>query len=115
HCAPAHLSRNPLRVRMPRSAEHRGSCQGDTLMTRSLVSARAGALLAIAAAIAGAPFAHAQSRTSPRYEADVSWPKPLPHRWVLGGLGGTCVDARDHVFILNRQDVLDGELNTGRL
>jgi len=84
-------------------------------MTRSLVSARAGALLAIAAAIAGAHVANAQSRTSPRYEADVNWPKPLPHRWVLGGLGGTCVDARDHVFILNRQDVLDGELNTGRL
>jgi DNA-binding beta-propeller fold protein YncE len=26
-----------------------------------------------------------------------------------------CVDAQGHVFILNRQDVLEGELNTGRL
>jgi hypothetical protein len=34
---------------------------------------------------------------------------------VLGGLGGTCVDGRDHVFILNRQDVLEGELNAGNL
>ena len=43
---------------------------------------------------------------APRYEADLNWPKPLPDRWVLGGLGGVCVDAQDHVLILNRQDVL---------
>ena len=51
----------------------------------------------------------------PRYEVDTSWPKPFPDRWILGGLGGVCVDARDHVFILNRQDILEGELNAGRL
>lgn len=84
-------------------------------MKRRLFNARAGAVLTIAAAIAGAHFADAQTRTPPRYEADVNWPKPLPNRWVLGGLGGVCVDAQDHVFILNRQDVLEGELNTGRL
>ncbi|PWU04328.1 MAG: hypothetical protein C5B51_16975, partial [Terriglobia bacterium] len=52
---------------------------------------------------------------APRYEVDRSWPKPLPDRWVLGGLGGLCVDAQDHVLILNRQDVLEGDLNAGRL
>jgi len=52
---------------------------------------------------------------APRYEVDLSWPKPLPDQWVLGGLGGLCVDARDHVFLLNRQDVLPGDLNAGRL
>src|SRR5215475_4423973 len=51
----------------------------------------------------------------PRYDVDTSWPKPFPDRWVVGGLGGVCVDARDHVFILNRQDVLEGDLNAGRL
>ena len=56
----------------------------------------------------------AQSRP-PRYQADLSWPKPLPERWILGGLGGVCVDRQDHVVILNRQDVLPGELNTGQL
>ncbi len=71
--------------------------------------------MTIAAAIVGAHLAEAQTRTPPRYEADINWPKPLPNRWVLGGLGGLCVDAQGHVFILNRQDVLDGELNTGRL
>src|SRR5258705_8940055 len=84
-------------------------------MTRSQLRVRVGIILTVAVAIAGACLASAQSRTPPRYVADVNWPKPLPNQWILGGLGGTCVDAAGHVFILNRQDVLDGELNTGRL
>ena len=52
---------------------------------------------------------------APRYEVDLSWPKPLPDRWIIGGLGGVCVDARNHVLILNRQDLLEGELNAGHL
>ncbi|HXD15849.1 MAG TPA: hypothetical protein VN654_02460 [Vicinamibacterales bacterium] len=84
-------------------------------MTRSRISVRVGTILTLAGAIAGVCLAHAQTRTSPHYVADVNWPKPLPNQWILGGLGGTCVDAAGHVFILNRQDVLDGELNTGRL
>jgi len=52
---------------------------------------------------------------APRYEVDLTWPKPLPDRWVLGGLGGVCVDAQDHVFLLNRQDVPAGDLDAGRL
>lgn len=60
-----------------------------------------------------APLAPAQA--GPHYEVDASWPKPLPDRWILGGLGGLCVDAQDHVLILNRQDVLDGELDAGQL
>ena len=70
--------------------------------------------LTISAAIAGTHLVNAQA-APPRYEADLAWPKPLPNRWVLGGLGGLCVDAQDHVFILNRQDVLEGDLNAGRL
>ncbi len=61
-----------------------------------------------------APLASAQS-PAPKFEADLSWPKPLPDKWVLGGLGGVCVDAQDHVLILNRQDILNGELNAGKL
>ena len=70
--------------------------------------------LAIGAGIIYVTAAQGQSG-APRYEADVSWPKPLPDRWVLGGLGGVCVDAQDHVFILNRQDVIEGDLNGGKL
>ena len=62
-----------------------------------------------------AASASAQAQTAPHYVADVNWPKPLPNNWVLGGLGGLCIDANDHVLILNRQDVLPGELNAGKL
>jgi len=57
----------------------------------------------------------AQTGTAPKYEVDPTWPKPFPDRWVIGGLGGLCVDANDHVLILNRQDVLDADLNAGHL
>jgi len=80
-------------------------------MTRSLFALAA---LGCSVALAIASGAFAQSRVV-RYEVDVTWPKPLPNQWVLGGLGGVCVDARDHVFILNRQDVADGDLNAARL
>src|ERR1700680_3782514 len=60
-------------------------------------------------------FGQAKATQAPHYEADVNWPKPLPDRWVTGGLGGVCVDAQDHVLILNRQDIVEGELNAGRL
>ena len=83
---------------------------------RASVILKAGACAALAlaaAAILSVPASPAQN--SPRYEADVNWPKPLPERWVLGGLGGICVDARDHVLILNRQDVIEGDLNGGTL
>ena len=77
--------------------------------------ARAGtcAVVAIAATIVCAPSSRAQ--TAVKYELDASWPKPFPDRWVIGGLGGVCVDARDHVLLLNRQDILEGELNAGHL
>jgi hypothetical protein len=61
----------------------------------------AGAVLAIAAGMFFPSLSLTQS--SLRYEAVVDWPKPLPGRWVLGGLGGICVDAKDHVLILNRR------------
>ena len=72
------------------------------------------AIVVVSMALAWTASPGAQS-AGPRYEVDTSWPRPFPDRWVLGGLGGVCVDARDHVFILNRQDVLEGDLNAGRL
>jgi DNA-binding beta-propeller fold protein YncE len=79
-------------------------------------AASTGLLMLLIAAVAALLPAHASAQsTVPRFEVDASWPKPLPDRWVLGGLGGVCVDAQDHVFILNRQDVLDVDLNSGQL
>lgn len=49
----------------------------------------------------------------PRFEVDPSWPKPLPNLWVTGGIGGICIDSRDHVFILNRRDLTDNDLDAG--
>jgi len=78
----------------------------------NLFKAGACAAIVAAAGIFGVVSSEAQTR-APRYEVDINWPKPLPNRWVLGGLGGLCVDRQDHIFILNRQDVLEGELNAG--
>lgn len=83
-------------------------------MLRSRAMLIAFACLALLPAGGHTQASQAQSG-APRYEADVAWPKPLPNRWVLGGLGGVCVDAQDHVLILNRQDVIEGDLNGARL
>jgi DNA-binding beta-propeller fold protein YncE len=57
-----------------------------------------------------------QAQHVPRYEVDPFWPKlPLPDRWITGGLGGMCIDRRDHVFILNRQNVAPEDLAAARL
>jgi hypothetical protein len=69
---------------------------------------------AIAVISLAAPSSRAQT-LAPRFEVDLSYPKPLPNKWVTGGIGGHCIDADDHVLLLNRQDVLDGDLNAGRL
>ena len=80
----------------------------------TFVKAGACAALIAAAGLFGAVSSEAQTR-APRFEVDANWPKPFPNQWVIGGLGGLCVDRNDHVIILNRQDVLKGELNAGKL
>jgi DNA-binding beta-propeller fold protein YncE len=81
------------------------------MKTRLLVNLGICALSVIAAQ---GPLSSARAQ-APHYEVEANWPKQLPDRWVLGGLGGVCIDARDHVLILNRQDIVEGELNAGRL
>ncbi len=44
----------------------------------------------------------------PQFEVDPFWPKPLPERWVTGELGGVCVDANDHIFVLSRANLYPG-------
>ena len=61
-----------------------------------------------------APSPRAQSRVT-RYEVDASWPKPFPIDGYSACWPALAVDGRDHVFLLNRQDVLEGDLNAGRL
>jgi DNA-binding beta-propeller fold protein YncE len=80
---------------------------------RVLISTAAALSLAIALGIFCQQPLQAQS-DPPNYEVDPSWPKPLPNLWVTGGVGGVCVDAEDHVFILNRRDLSDNDLDAGR-
>lgn len=44
---------------------------------------------------------------APSFEVDPFWPQPLPNHWVLGSVIGVGVDARDHVFIVHRQQTLN--------
>jgi DNA-binding beta-propeller fold protein YncE len=102
-------ARIPAKIEIPRIPL---ASEGNAIMKTSfLVTVGACATLAV---MVGAPLSWAQNG-APHYEVDASWPKPLPDRWVLGGLGGVCVDAQDHVVILNRQDILEGELDAGRM
>jgi DNA-binding beta-propeller fold protein YncE len=43
----------------------------------------------------------------PRFEPDPYWPKPLPHNWISGGIGGIYVDAQDHIWVTNRPRSVD--------
>lgn len=43
---------------------------------------------------------------APRFEVDPAWPKPLPNGWQIGMTIGVGVDARDHVWIVHRQNTL---------
>ncbi|CAH2604463.1 conserved exported protein of unknown function [Rhodovastum atsumiense] len=46
--------------------------------------------------------AGARAAEAPHLQVDPSWPKPLPHGWVLGEVSGVATDARDHVWIIHR-------------
>src|SRR5207244_1123070 len=43
----------------------------------------------------------------PKFEPDPYWPKPLPHNWISGGIGGIYVDSKDHIWVANRPKSVD--------
>ena len=55
----------------------------------------------------------------PRYQVDGTWPNPFPstpdpvtgraRTWIPGEVAGTCVDSRDHVFIVTRGNLIAPE------
>jgi len=81
-------------------------------MTRryALDACRAAALaLALAFAALIPAVAPAQAPTSglaPKFAVDPFWPRPLPNHWLLGQVAGVAVDARDHVWIVQRPRTL---------
>jgi DNA-binding beta-propeller fold protein YncE len=48
-----------------------------------------------------------------KFTVDATWPGPLPDKWITGQVGGVCVDAHDHIVIVNRRDITDEEEETG--
>jgi len=53
---------------------------------------------------------------SPKFELDLHWPQiPMGDNWLTGGIGGMCVDSRDHVYLLNRQNVVEADLDGANL
>ena len=69
-------------------------------------------LAAVTLVVAVVPHTDAAAQPAPRYEVDPLWPQlPLGDGWITGGLGGMCIDSRDHVFLLNRQNVVPDDLD----
>jgi len=48
------------------------------------------------------------------YVVDPNWPKPLPEGWITGEVGGTGVDANDHLITCNRRNLTDQEKAVGQ-
>jgi hypothetical protein len=49
---------------------------------------------------------------APKFEVDLTWPKPLPNHWILGAAIGVSTDSKDHVWIIHRPSSLEpGELH----
>lgn len=61
----------------------------------------------------------AQSQSAsvvPRFELDLFWPQvPMHENWLTGGLGGMCMGQRDEVYLLNRQNVVEADLDAAIL
>lgn len=58
---------------------------------------------AILILLAMTPAAQAQGDEDvPRYVNDPSWPKPFPHHWIMGQIGGLAVDDHDRIWVLQR-------------
>jgi hypothetical protein len=77
-----------------------------------IVAAAVSAFAISALSIPIARQAYAQVNP-PKFEVDPSWPKPFPHRWVNGDVGGTCVDSQDHVFVTYRNNLTAKEKKIG--
>jgi DNA-binding beta-propeller fold protein YncE len=57
-----------------------------------------------------APVTARAQEAVPQFEVDAAWPKPMPGKWETGQVGGVCVDAEDHVFIVNRRKLTEKEM-----
>lgn len=69
------------------------------------------ALLIIALVVPGA-----SAQQYPQFEVDPLYPElPFGDKWLTGGIGGMCIDSHDHVYLLNRQNVVADDLDGSKL
>jgi DNA-binding beta-propeller fold protein YncE len=50
--------------------------------------------------------APSKTGTAPSFVVDPAWPKPLPHNWIIGDVGGLFVDHHDHIWVYHRPRAL---------
>lgn len=43
------------------------------------------------------------------FQVDPFWPNPLPNNWILGQVSGLAIDAKDHVWIVQRPSTLTAD------
>lgn len=55
------------------------------------------------------PAQERQKSHVPSFHLEPLWRKPLPPRWITGEVGGTCFDAQDHLFTVNRGNLTPKE------
>ena len=48
----------------------------------------------------------AQAPEMPKFKVDVTWPKPYPNKWKIGGVTGLAVDKDDNVWVYDRPNDL---------
>ena len=68
---------------------------------------------ALAVVVLAAPCpqaAFAATPPVPAYRVDAHWPKPLPHNWIMGQVGGVAIDSQDHVWVLQRPRSLTADV-----
>jgi hypothetical protein len=54
-------------------------------------------------------YDRSKSGSTPGFVSDPTWPRPLPHSWLLGQIGGLYVDSHDHVWVYNRPRTLNDD------
>jgi DNA-binding beta-propeller fold protein YncE len=52
------------------------------------------------------------AQDAPHFEVDTGWPGALPGKWISGQLGGVCVDAHDHIVVVDRRNITEEEHET---
>ncbi len=72
-----------------------------------------GAILALGVGERALQGAEGAAVEAPTFDVDPFWPQPLPNHWIMGSVIGVGVDARDHIFVVHRQQTLNARTEVG--